>query len=75
MRIHRKVWIWWGQYWAVQIYLNWYFSLGVHVDLRRPYADFHIGMLIVSVGDNPAITNHADTHRGSCRGFFAEPVL
>ena len=75
MRVHRKVWVWWGRWWAVQFYAHWSFGIGVHLDCTRPYFDLHLGTFIVSVGRNPVITAHTDKHRGSCRGFFFEPIL
>lgn len=77
MWLHRKVWLAWGSWWAVQVY--WYpsISVGLHVDLRQPYLDLHLGMLTCSVGWNPVLTNPADRYRGSCRGFLFgdEPIL
>lgn len=76
MRTHRKVWLWGGPWWAVQLYVGRYVSLGVHVDFARPYVDLHLGWLIVSIGREPYRTNRVDQHRHSCRGFgFDEPVL
>lgn len=72
MRLHNKVWLWWGRYWAVQFYRNRYISLGVHIDFQRPYVDVHLLWLIVSLGDNPVITNEEDRLRSSCRGFLFE---
>jgi hypothetical protein len=76
-RYHSKIWLLWGKGWAVQLYRNRYLSLGVHVDWGRPYMDLHIGWLIVSLGDNPVITNAEDEHRHSCRGllFRGDPLL
>lgn len=77
MRLHAKVWLWWGSWWAVQFYRAGYVSLGVHVDLRRPYIDLHVLWLIASVGRNPGFTDEAEWKRGSCRGFITQdrPVL
>lgn len=76
MRAHRKVWLWGGKYWAVQLYRNWYVSLGVHIDFRRPYLDLHLLWFIVSIGHEPYRTERVDKHRHSCRGFgFSKPVL
>lgn len=78
MRVHRKVWLWWGKWWAAQLYVNAYLSLGVHVDFRRPYLDLHFLWLSVSVGNNPIFTDEADWKRNSCRGFVTNdrpPVL
>lgn len=76
-RLHRKVWIAWGPCWAAQIQAGWHFSLGVHLDVRHPYLDLHIGWLIVSIGRNPVVTNERDRLRGSCRGFLfrGDPLL
>ena len=76
MRVHRKVWLWHGRGWAVQLYLAPYLSLGVHLDLARPLLDLHLGWFIVALGVRPEITNAVDRERASCRGFrFDEPVL
>jgi len=77
VRLHRKVWLWWGPWWAVQLYRARYASLGVHMDFRMPYVDLHCGWIIVSIGRNPVITNERDRLRGSCRGFLFRdsPVL
>jgi hypothetical protein len=70
MRYHRKIWIWWGPWWAAQFYWAKCLSLGVHVDFASPYVDLHFLWFTVSVGNNPVITNERDRQRGSCRGFF-----
>lgn len=77
MRVHRKVWLWFGPRWAVQLYLAPYISLGVHIDLRRPYIDLHLLWLIVSLGADAVLTPHKDRYRWSCRGFVMpdDPVL
>lgn len=77
MRVHRKVWLWWGTGWAVQLYRAPYISLGIHVDFRRPYVDLHVGWFIFSVGNRPISTDERDRKRHTCRGFlFADdPVL
>lgn len=75
--MHRKVWLWWGQHWAVQLYVARYVSLGIHIDFNRPYLDLHLFWFIASVGSRPLITNAVDRHRHTCRGFVCtdEPVL
>jgi hypothetical protein len=77
MRLHKKVWMWYGRWWAVQLQRGGYFSLGVHVDWSKPYVDLHLWNVIVSVGNNPVMTYWRDKYRGSCRGFYTEdiPVL
>ena len=78
MRLHRKVWLWWGKGWAVQLYRAAYLSVGIHVDLRRPLLlDVHFGWLIIALGVKAVETLPIDRHRHTCRGFlFADsPVL
>ena len=41
MRLHRKVWLWWGRWWAAQYYRAPCASFGIHLDLRRPLLDLH----------------------------------
>ena len=44
------------------------FSLGIHIDYRRPYVDFHLGVFIVSIGHYPAYTPEAEARLSFCRG-------
>lgn len=73
--MHKKVWLWWGSWWAVQIQRGQYCSLGVHLDWGKPYLDLHFFWLIASVGNNPVMTHLRDKHRGSSRGMFTEPPV
>ena len=76
MRMHRKVWIWYGAWWAVQLYVNRYVSLGFHFDWRRHLLDLHLLWFIVAFGDHPVQTPIEDAQRRSCRGFLiGKPVL
>lgn len=77
MRRHRKVWLWWGRWWAVQFYAAPYLSVGIHFDFAMPYMDVHFLWLIASIGRNPVVTNEEDRHKGSCRGFLFrdDPLL
>lgn len=77
MRMHRKIWLWWGSWWAVQLYVNRYVSIGVHLDWQRPLLDLHLGWFIVAIGDEPVRTPTADAQRRGCRGFVIQdtPVL
>jgi len=70
MRLHRKVWLVWGPWWAVQFYAGAYLSVGAHLDLRRPYLDLHVLWFIISLGRLPVLTNELDRHRHTCRGFL-----
>ena len=76
MRTHRKVWLWWGPWWAVQLYVNRYVSVGIHVDWGKPLVDLHFGWFIVALGRDPVHTPVGEAHRSSCRGFLIDrPVL
>jgi len=80
MRVHRKIWLWHGRWWAVQLYCNHYVSLGVHFDWHQPVLDLHLGWVIVALGHRPELTKNVDRFRQSCRGFLfsetmKEPVL
>lgn len=75
-RIHRKVWIWCGAWWAVQLYVNRYVSLGLHFDWGRPLLDLHVGWFIIAFGRDAVQTDIQDAQRHTCRGFVLDhPVL
>ncbi|MDP9145913.1 MAG: hypothetical protein M3N43_14690 [Actinomycetota bacterium] len=67
-----------GRWWSVQWVLDGWFSLGVHVDLKRrthlvvgtygPYIDVHLGVVIVSVGNNPAYSGDLERALSVSRG-------
>lgn len=70
MRVHRKVWLWWGKWWAVQVQLPVTLSLGVRLEFSRPMLDFYVASLTLSIGRHPAITDESVRHSDSCRGFL-----
>jgi len=71
MRLHRKVWLWWGHWWAVQ-YLDTRdeVSLGVRFNWRRPLFDLYLGPLTVAIGRCPELTARDEAQSHSCRGFI-----
>jgi hypothetical protein len=75
VRIHRKIWLWYGKHWAVQLYINRYISLGIHLDFQRPLLDIHFFWFTFAFGHRPEITPSVDAQRQSCRGFLIHPVL
>lgn len=78
MRVHRKVWIWWGKWWAIQFMAVWNeFSLGVRVNWGQPIIDIYIGPLTLAFGPMAHITHPLFAESNSCRGFFVtdKPVL
>ena len=71
MRIQRKVWLWWGRWWAVQLVAEWHeWSAGVRLNLRRPMLDLYLGPLTVSIGRHAAYTDPRMRHWDSCRGML-----
>jgi len=77
MRTHRKTWIWFGRWWAIQLHLAPCLSFGVHLDLRRSYVDLYVACFSFTVGDNPVLTDAAEWKLNRCRGFITQdrPVL
>jgi hypothetical protein len=69
-RLHAKVRLWWGRWWAVQFVTVDWLSLGVHVEPRRPLVDLFLGPLTVALGRHPALTDPRLAHRHASRGFF-----
>jgi len=76
LRVHRKVFLWWGGWWAVQLVLGEIGGFGVRPVLTRPLLDIYLGPLTLAIGRDPYLTEWMDRHRESCRGFVIdEPVL
>lgn len=67
-RIHRKVWLAWGRWWAVQVYLFPQFSLGVRFE-TRPLLDIYVGPVTLALGRHPLVTDQYARFADSCRGF------
>lgn len=74
---------WHGSWWAVHWCWDWWFSLGIHVDLKKrvtakegmrygPYADLHLGPAVFSVGVNPVWSCDRDIEAGARVGRRAE---
>jgi hypothetical protein len=67
-----------GKFWMVQVYLDWWISFGVHVDLKTrllssglkygPYVDLHIGCVILSFGRNPVYSGDFERAISVSRG-------
>lgn len=77
MRLHRKVYLWWGTWWAVQLTLmadEW--SAGVRINLPRPMLDIYFGPLTISFGRHAVYTDPRTREWDSCRGmlFESDPV-
>jgi len=77
LRVHKKVWLLYNSWFAMQYQGGRYFSLGIHLDWDKFYIDFHFWKFIISIGNNPVLTPERDRHRGSCRGFLFpdDPIL
>ena len=74
VRLHKKVFLFWTKFLAIQLYINPYISLGIHIDFARPVIDIHFLWLIIAVGKTPQWTKPKDRFRLSCRGFLIEGV-
>lgn len=71
MRIHRKVWLWWGRWWAIQwVWLHDEVSLGVRCNWRRPLVDVYCGPLTIAVGRHAVYTDPRTRTWDSCRGML-----
>lgn len=69
-RLHRKVFLWWTDYFAVQFVAVPEFSIGIHLEPARPLLDIFIGPLTIAFGKHPALTDPRTRERHSCRGFL-----
>lgn len=75
-RLHKKVWLAWGRWWAIQGVWIWSeVSLGLRVEWRRPLLDLFLGPLTIAVGNHPVLTDPRMNQYYSGRGFVnADPV-
>jgi hypothetical protein len=73
-RLHKKVWIAWGRWWAVQGVWMLELSFGFRIEPRRPLLDLFLGPLTIAVGNHPVLTDpRMNQHHGG-RGFVnADP--
>lgn len=69
LRLHRKVWLAWNSWVAVQIQMPVTLALGIRVELARPMVDIYIGPLTVAIGRHPCLTDERVRRADSCRGF------
>ncbi len=77
LRAHRKVWLVWTTWWAVQLVLGEIGGFGVRLVATRPLLDIYLGPLTVSLGRHPIATEPDQRERFCCRGFIVteKPVL
>jgi len=67
-----------GRWWMVQWVLDYWISLGVHVDLRTrahnsgerygPYVDLYLGVVVLSIGRNPHLSGDLERALSVSRG-------
>jgi hypothetical protein len=69
-RLHRKVFIAWNSWAAVQVVFRVEIALGVAVHWDRPMIDFYLGPVTIALGRTPVLTNQHERLRGRCRGFI-----
>ena len=71
MRLHRKVWLWCGRWWAVQRDLSGHeITLGGRLNWRRPLFDLYVGPWTFAVGRHAVYTDPRTRHWDSCRGML-----
>jgi hypothetical protein len=70
MRIHKKVYIWWGSWWAIQFVNQFEWSFGFRIEWRRPLLDIFFGPFTFAIGKHPALTHPIENTRHGGRGFF-----
>jgi hypothetical protein len=68
-RQHRKVWLVWTRWWAVQVVLLPEWSFGIRVEWRRPLVDLFVGPITLAFGNHPVLSDPRTQHRHSGRGF------
>jgi hypothetical protein len=68
---------WYGRWWMVQLVLDGWVSLGVHLDFKHrrysagtygPYVDLHLGVLILSLGWHPYLSTDLERCASYSRG-------
>lgn len=75
-RLHPKIWLAWGRWWAFQIQMPVTLALGVRVELARPMLDVYVGPGTLALGRHPLLTSEFVRHADSCRGFvFSEEEI
>lgn len=70
LRLHRKVWLGWCPWAAVQVVMMPEYSLGVRVEPCRPLVDLFLGPVTIAFGRHPVLTDPRTSQRHSCRGFL-----
>ena len=67
-----------GSWWMIQWSFDGWFSIGIHVDAKHrtrtdgksygPYADFHLGVVILSFGYHPYLSGELEKQISVSRG-------
>lgn len=74
MRLHKKIWLWWGKWWAVQFSMlddGECFVFGIRHNCKRPLLDIYLGShLTISFGRHAVYTDPRTRHWDSCRGML-----
>ena len=73
LRLHRKVFIWYGRWWAIQFVRMWdEFGFGIRPIFRRKLLDIYLGPITIAFGKHPVLTDPRTRQRDCCRGFVFE---
>lgn len=68
--IHKKVWIAWNNWLAIQYVGQFEFSLGLRIEPKRPLLDVFLGPVTLSIGYHPVLTDPRMNQYHSGRGFI-----
>jgi hypothetical protein len=68
--LHRKVTVWYGEWWAVQLVRMLEISLGFRVEPRRRFVDIYLGPITIAIGHHAVLTDPRLKGFDSCRGFL-----
>lgn len=69
--IHRKVWLAWNRWGAVQFARQWdELSCGVRLNWKRPLLDLYLGPLTLAVGKHAVYSDPRTRTNDSCRGML-----
>lgn len=69
--IHRKVYLVWGRWWAIQVVV-WIpeFSFGFHIEPLRPLLDIYLPWVTIAIGRHPVQSDDRYQHLHCGRGFL-----
>lgn len=70
IRPHRKVWLSWNRWLAIQIVSLPQFALGLRWIWHQGYAILYLGPLTIALGRHPVLSDPRTATLERCRGFL-----